>query len=71
MSQSARSTALIAAMEAGELDVTVFQDAAGQGRGAIETALALARGDAPAERAVWIPFELVTPATMDRYRSKN
>jgi ABC-type sugar transport system substrate-binding protein len=61
----------LAAMKAGELDVTVFQDAAGQGRGAIETARALARGDAPAERAVWIPFELVTPATMDRYRAKN
>jgi hypothetical protein len=36
------------AMEAGELDVTVFQDAAGQGKGALDAALALARGEAAA-----------------------
>ncbi len=35
----------LAAMKAGELDVTVFQDAAGQGAGAVDTALKLARGE--------------------------
>ncbi|MEO6301239.1 MAG: substrate-binding domain-containing protein, partial [Paracoccaceae bacterium] len=34
----------LAAMQAGELDATVFQDAAGQGKGALDAALALASG---------------------------
>ena len=34
----------LAAMQAGDLDVTVFQDAAGQGKGALEAAIALAAG---------------------------
>jgi inositol transport system substrate-binding protein len=51
------------AMEAGELDVTVFQDAAGQGKGALDAALALARGEA-VEQKVYIPFQLVTPANL-------
>ena len=56
----------LAAMEAGDLDVTVFQDGAGQGRASVETAVALARGeDRP--QAVWIPFEPVTPENMDQY----
>ncbi|HKT60785.1 MAG TPA: sugar ABC transporter substrate-binding protein [Gemmatimonadales bacterium] len=60
----------LAAMKAGDLDVTVFQDAAGQGKGAVGTALRLAQGDTAA-RTVWIPFELVTPANMDRYLTRN
>ncbi len=56
----------LAAMEAGDLDVTVFQDGAGQGRASVETAVALARGeDRP--QAVWIPFEPVTHENMDQY----
>ena len=34
----------LAAMQAGDLDVTVFQDAAGQGKGAVEAAVKLAQG---------------------------
>ncbi|HWU16338.1 MAG TPA: sugar ABC transporter substrate-binding protein [Devosia sp.] len=60
----------LAAMEAGDLDVTVFQNAAGQGQGALDAALALARGEAM-EREVWVPFELVTPANLADYQSKN
>jgi inositol transport system substrate-binding protein len=60
----------LAAMKAGDLDVTVFQDAAGQGRGAVDTARELARG-ATVEQKVWIPFELVTPANLDRYLARN
>ena len=36
----------LAAMGAGDLDVTVFQNAAGQAAGAVDAALALARGEA-------------------------
>jgi len=35
----------LAAMEAGELEVTVFQDASGQGGGGVEAAVALANGE--------------------------
>ncbi len=56
----------LAAMKAGELDVSVFQNAAGQGQGAVDTALKLAKGD-KVESFVWVPFELVTPANMDKY----
>ena len=60
----------LAAMKAGDLDVTVFQNAAGQGRGAIDTALALAAGKS-VESIVWVPFELVTPDNMSKYVTKN
>jgi ABC-type sugar transport system substrate-binding protein len=61
----------LAAMKAGDLDVTVFQDGAGQGRAAVDAALTLARGDTTPERTVWIPFELVTPANLDDYLARN
>jgi len=60
----------LAAMKAGELDVTVFQNAAAQGSGAVDTALKLAKGES-VESMVWVPFELVTPANMEQYLSKN
>jgi inositol transport system substrate-binding protein len=58
------------AMQAGDLDVTVFQDAAGQGKGALDAALALARGEA-VEQKVYIPFQLVTPENIDQFLSMN
>ena len=57
-------------MKAGDLDVTVFQNAAGQGEGAVDTALKLVKGE-KVESKVWMPFELVTPANMDQYMAKN
>lgn len=60
----------LAAMKAGELDVTVFQDAAGQAAGAVDAALALARGK-PVEQVVHIPFELVTPEDMGKHAAQN
>jgi inositol transport system substrate-binding protein len=48
------------AMENGDLDVTVFQDANGQGSGSVDAALALARGET-VDQKVYIPFKLVTP----------
>ncbi|HTJ58737.1 MAG TPA: sugar ABC transporter substrate-binding protein [Devosiaceae bacterium] len=60
----------LASMKAGDLKVTVFQDAAGQGKGAVDTALALTKGQ-KVEKAVWVPFQLVTPENMDQYMSKN
>jgi inositol transport system substrate-binding protein len=56
----------LAAMKAGDLDVTVYQSATGQGAGAVETAIKLAKGETT-EQKVWVPFELVTPANLDKY----
>jgi ABC-type sugar transport system substrate-binding protein len=60
----------LAAMAAGDLDVTVFQNAAGQGPGAVDAALALAKGES-VEQKVYVPFELVTPANLKDYQALN
>ena len=60
----------IQAMKAGELDITVFQNAAAQGGGALDAAVKLAAGEA-VDQKVYIPFELVTPANMADYMAKN
>lgn len=58
------------AMAAGELDVTVFQDAAGQGAGALDAALKLARGE-DVDQKVYVPFQLVTPENMSEFTKRN
>jgi inositol transport system substrate-binding protein len=60
----------LAAMEAGELEVTVFQDAAGQGGGGVDAAVKLAQGQTveTEEGVVDIPYVLVTPANMADYQ---
>ena len=49
----------LAELAKGTLAVTVFQDARGQARGALEAAVKLSRGE-KVDGFVWIPFELVT-----------
>jgi ABC-type sugar transport system substrate-binding protein len=60
----------LASMKAGDLKVTVFQDAAGQGKGAVDAALKLAAGQS-VDKKVYIPFQLVTPANMADFTKKN
>ena len=60
----------LASMKAGDLKVTVFQNAAGQGSGAVEAALKLIKKQ-PVDRFVNVPFELVTPANLSKYSGKN
>ncbi len=60
----------LAAMQAGDLDATVFQNAAGQGAGALDAAVKLSKGEA-VEHKVYVPFELVTPANVADYAAKN
>ncbi|MCY0964616.1 sugar ABC transporter substrate-binding protein [Parathalassolituus penaei] len=60
----------LTAMQAGDLDVTVFQNAAAQGRQAVEAAVKLVKG-VDVDQKVWVPFELVTPANMDKYIKRN
>jgi ABC-type sugar transport system substrate-binding protein len=56
----------LAAMKAGDLDVTVFQNATRQGEVALQAALSLAAGE-PVEKNIWVPFELVTPENLSDY----
>jgi inositol transport system substrate-binding protein len=58
------------AMQAGDLAVTVFQNAKAQGGGGVDAALALAKGE-KVDRVVYVPFELVTPANAAQYLHKN
>jgi inositol transport system substrate-binding protein len=53
-------------MDKGRLNVTVFQNATGQGEGGIQAAIALACGQT-VESPVWIPYELVTPENYKDY----
>ncbi len=62
----ATSDALLA-MSVGDLDVTVFQDLAGQGAGSIQTAMALANGE-EVDKTVFIPFKLVTPDNLSEFQ---
>ena len=54
------------AVNKGNLDATVFQDAKKQGAGAIETAVKIARGQ-KVEKELMIPFQLVTTANIREY----
>ncbi|BBA41872.1 MULTISPECIES: sugar ABC transporter substrate-binding protein [Burkholderia] len=56
----------LAAMKAGELKVSVYQNASGQGQQAVAAALKLAKKQ-PVDRYVNVPFELVTPENMNQY----
>ncbi len=60
----------LASMKAGDLKVTVFQNAAGQGSGAVDAAIKLVKKQ-PVDRFVNVPFELVTPANLSKYAGKN
>ena len=60
----------LAAMKGGDLDVTVFQNAAAQGAGAVDTAAKLIAGE-KVSREVYIPFELVSMDNIDQYLDRN
>ena len=60
----------LASMKAGDLKVTVFQNAAGQGSGSVDAAIKLIKKQ-PIDRFVNVPFELVTPENLSKYSGKN
>ena len=60
----------LVAMQAGQLDVTVFQDAFGQGAVSVDTALAIVAGN-KVDQKVYIPFKLVTPDNVAGFLDKN
>ena len=51
-------------LEKGDLTVSVFQNAKGQGRGAIDVAYKVVKGES-VEKETWIPFE---PVTIENYK---
>lgn len=56
----------LTAMQAGDLAMTVFQDAAGQGASGIRAAIKLANGETVPPR-IYVPFVAVTPQNMGDY----
>ena len=56
-------------MERGNLALTVFQDPKAQGRGAVETAVKLTKGE-QVDSFVWIPFQLVTRDNYKEFLTK-
>lgn len=57
-------------VKSGKLQVTVFQNANGQGQKGIETAVKAARGEKLDDKMVWVPFELVTKDNYEEYVKK-
>ena len=60
----------LAAMQAGDLEVTVFQDAKGQGKGGVDAAVDLIAGKTVPDY-VDIPYVLVTPANINDFLGAN
>jgi len=56
----------LAAIKAGDLSFSVFQNADAQGRAALDAALKLAKGETIDQKII-IPFELVTPENLEKY----
>lgn len=52
----------------GTLIGTVFQDSVGQGGGAVEIAIEMVNGNAPAESVTWIPYVKVTTENVADYQ---
>jgi inositol transport system substrate-binding protein len=59
----------LAAVKRGMLTASVFQDARGQARGAIEAAIKMAKGE-KVEQSVWVPYELITPENVESFQAR-
>lgn len=60
----------MSSMKSGDLAVTVFQNARGQGSGSVDAAIKLAKGK-KVQDLVMIPYELVTVENMSKYSASN
>lgn len=58
------------AVKDGRLNATVFQDAKGQGTGAVDMAIQFAQKQPVAQTSVYIPFQLVTKENVDGFIGK-
>ncbi len=57
----------LAALAAGDMAATVFQDADGQGGGAVETAYKAVMGE-ELDQVIMVPFKLVTPENIGEFQ---
>ena len=55
------------AVKDGRLDATVYQDAKGQGAGAIDMAIQLIKKEPVENKEIFIPFQLVTKENADTF----
>ncbi len=60
----------LAAMQTGDLDITVYQNATKQGEVSVQTAVKDAAGE-KVEKTLWVPFELVMPENLGDYQARN
>ncbi len=56
-------------MSEGNLDITVFHNAKGQGERAVQAVAKMIKGE-PVDPVYWVPFELVTKSNHAEYASK-
>jgi len=59
------------AVKDGRLDATVFQDAKGQGAGAVDMAIQMIKKEPVANNQIFIPFQLVTKENVDEFLKKE
>ncbi|WP_455864136.1 sugar ABC transporter substrate-binding protein [Pantoea agglomerans] len=57
-------------VKSGKLSLTIFQDAAGQGIGAVQTAKKMLAGE-KVESTIWIPYQTITPENYTEFMTKN
>ncbi len=62
-------TDAVAAVESGDMIASDFQNAEGQIRGALDTAVKCVNGE-DYEKEVWIPFEMITPDNYADYQGR-
>lgn len=60
----------LSAMSRGELALTVFQDAGGQGKGAVKLAVQAMSGSKSLPVETWVPYQVVTPENHKQFLSK-
>ena len=54
----------------GKMIATIFQDAKGQGEGAVDAAVKLANGE-KVEKVIDVPYQLITKENMSEFVSRN
>jgi len=57
-------------LKQGKMVATVFQDAQGQGEGAVQTAIKLVKGE-KVQKIINIPYQLITKDNMEQFTNRN
>ncbi|PVW88387.1 rhizopine-binding protein, partial [Klebsiella pneumoniae] len=57
-------------LKSGKMIATIFQDAKGQGEGAVDAAIKLANGE-KVEKIIDVPYQLITKENMAEFTNRN